>query len=98
MINSTLVFHHVICSLVLNTLTLQPIANILSWKVINYYIDKGSEKFACAFDRIRLFSKLLLIGLSVYIVHILVMLYSNLCLSIFWNGAKSAIFYTHSVV
>jgi hypothetical protein len=44
-------------------------------------------------DFIKLFSKLLLTGLYVYIVRILLVLYSNLCLSVFWNVAQSAMFY-----
>jgi hypothetical protein len=72
-------------------------------EVINYYVENGSEVFACAidmqkaFDRVdltKLFSKLLLTGLSVFIVRILFVLYSNLCLNVFWNGAQSAMFHT----
>jgi hypothetical protein len=72
-------------------------------EVISYYIDNSSEVFACAidmqkaFDRVdlvKLFSKLFLTGLSVFNVRILFVLYSNLCLNVFWNGAQSTMFHT----
>ena len=59
--------------------------------------------FACtidmqkAFDRvdiIKLFNKLLIREFPVHIVRILFLLYSNLCLTVMWNGAKSSQFYT----
>ena len=68
-----------------------------------YYMNYESEVFACtidmqkAFDRadlIKLFNKLLIREFPVYIVRILFVLYSNLCLTVMWNGAKSSQFYT----
>ena len=72
-------------------------------EVIKYYMNNESEVFACtidiqkAFDRvdlIKLFNKLLIREFPVHIVRILFLLYSNLCLTVMWNGAKSSQFYT----
>ena len=72
-------------------------------EVIKYYMNNESEVFAStidiqkAFDRvdlIKLFNKLLIREFPVHIVRILFLLYSNLCLTVMWNGAKSLQFYT----
>ena len=72
-------------------------------EVIKYYMNNESEVFACtidmqkAFDRvdlIKLFNKLLIQEFPVHIVRIFFVLYSNLCLTVMWNGAKSSQFYT----
>ena len=65
-----------------------------------YYMNYESEVFACTIDMqnradlIKLFNKLLIREFPVYIVCILFVLYSNLCLTVMWNGAKSSQFYT----
>ena len=70
-------------------------------EVIDYYLHNDSDVYACtldmqkAFDRvniIKLFCKLLVRKLPVHIIRVLFLLYSQLSLTIFWNGNFSDIF------
>ena len=72
-------------------------------EVVDYYLNNGSPVYACAldmqkaFDRvnfIKLFAKLMYIGLPLHTIRILFLLYSSLNLSVFWNGLLSSSFVT----
>jgi len=70
-------------------------------EVVSYYLNNNSDVYACAldmqkaFDRvdlIKLFTKLISSVLPAHVIRILFILYSSLCLSVFWNGALSTAF------
>ena len=71
-------------------------------EVVSYYINNDSAVCSCvidmskAFDRVdlvKLFKRLSLRALPVYIIRILFVLYYNLCIKVSWNGCFSESFY-----